>query len=339
MKKRQNRSPKTQHGLSIPRGSEKYLAYDENGNETWVIDKIVDERIAKNGQKEFLIKWRGWSHKYNTWEPKSHIPGEIEEYGDSLSTKLKKIYLQSKKIRKPVATKTRQKKRKSSTNTKFILKKISNSLEEQNIENSQNPFYLDENGNSIVYQVQSPVYWPNQKGGFDSETFELRSCDGDSNTTKVHSEDNDDRNQGSYNFNLQFISSPPYQPNYDLEKNDFFSPLRIDDQEENVSSYLEPNFDRNLDLSHPFRNLGMEDAVYEIKECYVYRNFSNQNDFRFKVAIFDSRRQELRDHEFLSYEEIIQKKLESVLAEFYIRETLSYINKYQRSFSEKIKLL
>ena len=158
MKKRQNRSPKTQHGLSIPRGSEKYLAYDENGNETWVIDKIVDERIAKNGQKEFLIKWRGWSHKYNTWEPKSHIPGEIEEYGDSLSTKLKKIYLQSKKIRKPVATKTRQKKRKSSTNTKFILKKISNSLEEQNIENSQNPFYLDENGNSIVYQVQSPVY-------------------------------------------------------------------------------------------------------------------------------------------------------------------------------------
>jgi hypothetical protein len=35
---------------------------------------IVDDRYNdKTSKKEYLIKWSGYGHKYNTWEPEDHI--------------------------------------------------------------------------------------------------------------------------------------------------------------------------------------------------------------------------------------------------------------------------
>lgn len=33
----------------------------------YAVEKIVDKRIKPNGSIEYLIKWEGYSPKYNTW--------------------------------------------------------------------------------------------------------------------------------------------------------------------------------------------------------------------------------------------------------------------------------
>ena len=33
------------------------------------VEAIVAERVGEEGREEYEIKWKGWHHKYNTWEP------------------------------------------------------------------------------------------------------------------------------------------------------------------------------------------------------------------------------------------------------------------------------
>jgi len=40
--------------------------------EVFAAEKILKKRY-KNGQAEYLVKWHGYSQKYNTWEPKANI--------------------------------------------------------------------------------------------------------------------------------------------------------------------------------------------------------------------------------------------------------------------------
>ncbi|XP_060533025.1 chromobox protein homolog 1-like [Cylas formicarius] len=47
-----------------------------DGNEApeeYVVEKIIDCRINKNGVKEYLLKWIGYDDKDNTWEPESNL--------------------------------------------------------------------------------------------------------------------------------------------------------------------------------------------------------------------------------------------------------------------------
>ena len=37
------------------------------------VETVLDMRIATDGKREFLIKWRGWGPKWNNWEPEEHI--------------------------------------------------------------------------------------------------------------------------------------------------------------------------------------------------------------------------------------------------------------------------
>ena len=41
------------------------------------IDKIVDKRVS-NGQIEYLLKWKGYSDKDNTWRSKKYIEDVIK---------------------------------------------------------------------------------------------------------------------------------------------------------------------------------------------------------------------------------------------------------------------
>lgn len=45
---------------------------DETEGE-YEVEKIVDVRENKNGDKEYLIKWIGYSDSDNTWEPSKNI--------------------------------------------------------------------------------------------------------------------------------------------------------------------------------------------------------------------------------------------------------------------------
>uniref|UniRef100_A0A2R5L4D8 Chromo domain-containing protein n=1 Tax=Ornithodoros turicata TaxID=34597 RepID=A0A2R5L4D8_9ACAR len=42
------------------------------GERVFAAECIQKKRIRK-GRVEYLVKWRGWSHKYNTWEPEENI--------------------------------------------------------------------------------------------------------------------------------------------------------------------------------------------------------------------------------------------------------------------------
>ncbi|XP_029833454.4 vegetative cell wall protein gp1 [Ixodes scapularis] len=42
------------------------------GERVFAAECIQKKRIRK-GRAEYLVKWRGWSHKYNTWEPEENI--------------------------------------------------------------------------------------------------------------------------------------------------------------------------------------------------------------------------------------------------------------------------
>ena len=39
----------------------------------YTVDTVLDMRRAADDKREFLIKWKGWGHMWNSWEPEKHI--------------------------------------------------------------------------------------------------------------------------------------------------------------------------------------------------------------------------------------------------------------------------
>uniref|UniRef100_V9KHX4 E3 SUMO-protein ligase CBX4 n=1 Tax=Callorhinchus milii TaxID=7868 RepID=V9KHX4_CALMI len=48
------------------------MEFSAAGEHVFAVESIVKKRIRK-GRVEYLVKWRGWSSKYNTWEPEKNI--------------------------------------------------------------------------------------------------------------------------------------------------------------------------------------------------------------------------------------------------------------------------
>ncbi|CAK5267331.1 unnamed protein product [Mycena citricolor] len=42
------------------------------GAEEWKVEEIVKEQNIGRG-KQYLVKWKGWPHSENTWEPSCHL--------------------------------------------------------------------------------------------------------------------------------------------------------------------------------------------------------------------------------------------------------------------------
>ena len=47
-----------------------------NDEEMYSVEKIVKTRVCKDGKTEYLLKWKGYSSKHNSWEPEENIDFE-----------------------------------------------------------------------------------------------------------------------------------------------------------------------------------------------------------------------------------------------------------------------
>jgi len=61
---------------------------EENAPEQYNVESIVDKKKFGNEWK-YLIKWEGYSHDANTWEPRENLEGVIELI-EEFEEKLKK---------------------------------------------------------------------------------------------------------------------------------------------------------------------------------------------------------------------------------------------------------
>lgn len=50
-----------------------HQAQESEASDVYVVDRVLDKRFNKNGEIEYLVKWEGWSDKFNSWEPEEHI--------------------------------------------------------------------------------------------------------------------------------------------------------------------------------------------------------------------------------------------------------------------------
>jgi len=65
----------------------------EDGDILWRVESLLDQRIARRrGRRfvEYLVKWDGFGHEHNTWEPESHIadPTLIADFRAAQSTRV-----------------------------------------------------------------------------------------------------------------------------------------------------------------------------------------------------------------------------------------------------------
>ena len=48
----------------------------DSDDDIYEVDRILEARVGASGTREYLIKWRGWGARFNSWEPQEHIVDE-----------------------------------------------------------------------------------------------------------------------------------------------------------------------------------------------------------------------------------------------------------------------
>merc|ERR1739840_84133 len=57
------------------------ITEEELGEQVFAVEAITKKRLKK-GRTEYLVKWKGYSPKYSTWEPEANIldPRLIQQF-------------------------------------------------------------------------------------------------------------------------------------------------------------------------------------------------------------------------------------------------------------------
>lgn len=84
------------------------LEYDSNWdeNEDYEVERILDVHFQRNNKREFLVRWKGYSSKSDSWEPEENLDCEelIKKFMDKVET-IKNVSL--KELR-PVRSQTQR---------------------------------------------------------------------------------------------------------------------------------------------------------------------------------------------------------------------------------------
>jgi len=119
------------------------LEEHELGDQVFAAEAITKKRLRK-GKTEYLVKWKGWSPRYSTWEPEENIldPRLIQQFVLKEENKVvEKVDNGAKRGRKPKPEVKEIRKRAKSVN-RFDFKDESSSSEEEKEDDSPKPAFL-----------------------------------------------------------------------------------------------------------------------------------------------------------------------------------------------------
>jgi len=123
------------------------LEEHELGDQVFAAEAITKKRLRK-GKTEYLVKWKGWSPRYSTWEPEENIldPRLIQQFvlkeENKVVEKVETPVQETKKRgRKPKPEVKEVRKRAKSVN-RFELKEDESTSEEEKEDDSPKPAFL-----------------------------------------------------------------------------------------------------------------------------------------------------------------------------------------------------
>lgn len=84
------------------------LDYDSdfNENEDYEVERIIDVCIHRNNKREFLIRWKGYSSKSDSWEPEENL--DCNDLINRFMSKVDVMKNASQKELRPVRSQTQR---------------------------------------------------------------------------------------------------------------------------------------------------------------------------------------------------------------------------------------
>jgi len=118
---------------------------DSTQEEEYEVEEIVEKRIKK-GKAEYLIKWKGWSHDDDTWEPRSNL--DCDKIIDDFEKKLDECQSKKSSTEKSLKKKAVEDET-TSTNDNEKRKSRVNTEKVKEVDSSNNDKKLDKRGSKV----------------------------------------------------------------------------------------------------------------------------------------------------------------------------------------------